>query len=168
MTGPDSDGAFAIRLRTMRIIIGALLMGILTFAVVAAITRAQGNMPPLRGEPIVSYVAAGQGVIILLLQAIVPAAIATGMRKSLPAEPEVTPERWLAVYQTRMIVGAALLEGAAFTFLIAYLIEGRPWTLAGGLVCAALLAVLYFPTRERVERWVAAQREALQQERLGL
>jgi hypothetical protein len=168
MTGPGTDEVPAGRLLTMRIIVCALVMGVLAFAGVAAFVRSQGAMPPTPDVPLVSYIAAGYGALMLLAWSVVPPAIVTGARRKLLAETAVTTGRLLDLFHTRLIVGAALLEGAAFFFLIAYMLEGLPWALAGGLFFAALLAMLYFPTREGVEGWVAEQREALAQERLGL
>ena len=160
MNGPDDGGVVAARLLTMRIIIGALVMGVLTFSAVAVVVRAQGNMRPPPAVPVISYVAAGQGVLMLVLQAIVPAAIVAGGRKAIP--PGAGTDGWLGLYMTRMIVGAALLEGAAFTFLMGYMVEGPPWALAGGVAFAALILILYYPTLDRIERWAEAQRDAMQ------
>ncbi len=70
-------------------------------------------------------------------------------------------EAWWALYQTRCILGAAPLEGAAFFQLIAYYLEGLPLYLglAGGLL---VLLLLRFPTRHGVESWVTAQREMVE------
>jgi hypothetical protein len=55
-----------------------------------------------------------------------------------------------------MIIGMALLEGAAFYQAIAYYVEGQP--LALGLGCLLLLGlIVQFPTRSRVERWLENQ-----------
>jgi hypothetical protein len=55
-----------------------------------------------------------------------------------------------------MIVGMAMLEGAAFFCLIAYIVEGNvlPLTAAGGLL---FLMLFSFPTHDRVEEWVNGQ-----------
>jgi hypothetical protein len=168
VTGPDAEQLLAAHLRTLRIIVGALLAGAATFAGIAIFLRAQGHMPPPPGVPIVSYVALGFGAIDLIARAVVPSAVVAGMRKGWAIAPEVPLGNWLGLYVTRTIIGAALLEGATFMFLISYLLEGAPWALAAGVVFWGLLALLQFPTRDGVERWVDAQREALQQERMGV
>ena len=70
----------------------------------------------------------------------------------------------LAFYQTRMIVGAALLEGPAFFLLIAYLIERSPWSLAAAIFMILGVAA-HFPTEQRVAEWVEQQMSLLEEER---
>jgi hypothetical protein len=68
------------------------------------------------------------------------------------------------VYQTQLIIGAAIDEGAAFFAGIAYLIGKNSIALGAAiLLLAGLLA--RFPTRERVARWIEHQREKLILER---
>jgi hypothetical protein len=45
---------------------------------------------------------------------------------------------------------------------------GAPWALAGGLGFGGFMALVHFPTRERVEQWIATQRAALDEERLEM
>jgi hypothetical protein len=71
---------------------------------------------------------------------------------------------WYGLYQIQLIVGDAMLEGATFLQLIAYLLEGQPWSLAvAGLLVALLL--LRTPVRTRVERWVERQQALVEQAR---
>src|SRR5207247_2639708 len=61
-----------------------------------------------------------------------------------PPPPSVreAPERsarWWALYQVRLIITAAMLEGVIFFQLIAYLIEGVAWSL--GLAALFLVAL---------------------------
>ena len=60
-----------------------------------------------------------------------------------------------------MIVGLALLEGAAFFNIIAYMIAGHIWSLGivAGLVVIMLLS---FPTRGRVAFWIEDRMQARQ------
>ena len=57
------------------------------------------------------------------------------------------------VYQTKTIIGAAMIEGAAFLNLVAYLLEGNPITLGLGLGLAVVIAAL-FPSPSRVANWI--------------
>jgi hypothetical protein len=62
-----------------------------------------------------------------------------------------------------MIALLALLEGPTFFFLIAYLLEGLPISLAGaGVLLLGILTL--FPTRSGVENWITNQRELTRQE----
>ena len=51
-----------------------------------------------------------------------------GRGKSAAEQPDHTTGQFVGFYQTRMIV-AALLEGAAFFLLVAYMVERSPWSL---------------------------------------
>jgi hypothetical protein len=168
MTGPDEDGVLEQFLRGTRITIGALAAGALLFAVVDIVLWSQGRVPTVPGMEVISYLAAGYAALMLVGRSVVMRAASAVARKRLLALPEVTTQKVLEVYGGRTITGAAFLEGAAFFFLMAFLIDGQWWTLAGGLAFAALLAVLHFPTRERVDAWADEQRQALEQEKLGL
>src|SRR5262249_43814730 len=92
------------------------------------------------------------------------APLPTAPLPSMQAAPEQAV-RWWQFYQTRLIITAAQLEGVIFFALIAYLVEGTPWTLG----VAALFFVgraLLFPTQERVERWIQRQQELVDQQKL--
>jgi len=62
---------------------------------------------------------------------------------------------------------AAILEGATFGLIVAFLVDETYWTLVGALVLSAVNA-FQFPTRTRVERWLSEQRELVEQERAGI
>jgi hypothetical protein len=165
MAAPDvvSDA----RLTRMRIIVGVMTVGVIGFAVVAVAMRARGSMPPPPAQPLISIVAAAFGLITLVARMLMLPAMTNAGRRQLHGVKDVTTDQLLNVYQTRMIVGSALMEGPAFFFLIAYLTEATPWALAGGLLFGAFMAIMNFPTRERLDSWLAVQRELLEQERLG-
>ncbi len=152
-------------LRTLQIVVGALTTGIVSFSLIAAILRSRNQQPGVDGAPVLSYVALGAGVVILCARAIVIPIVAKAGRKLLLNDPAVSTTKLMAQFTTRTIVGAAILEGAGFLFLTAYLTEGQPWALAGGLMMAGLLAVLQFPTRPRVEAAIEAERRAIEDER---
>ncbi len=114
--------------------------------------------------PILTYLSAAVALTLLPLSFILPnviasqtlrkAAAATPSKSANPnpsASPGVTPG---TVFQASAIFGAALTEGPAFLAGIAYLIEQNPIALVVFLVALATL-ILRFPTRDRVERWIA-------------
>jgi hypothetical protein len=74
--------------------------------------------------------------------------------------PATEPGRLMQVRQTADLVGLALVEGACFLAIIAYLLEGQPWALAlaGVGVC---LMVARFPTGGRVRGWLDKQHDLL-------
>jgi hypothetical protein len=130
---------------TCKIIAGALVFGVVAFAAVAVVLRL-GQAP---GGSLVSSVAAGLAAAVVVVRQVVLGVM--GGRTGPSSMPG--PIGALALYQTRMIVGLALLEGAAFFNIVSYIIEGQWWTL---LVVAVLVAFMLaaFPTRTRLRRWV--------------
>ena len=133
------------RLRVMQIVAGTLLLGVLVFlAIVLFIVfvrnNGAGNAPP-RDLPLVSLLAVLFFAVQAPLAFVVPALqIRTSLRQIASGTWRLPPgasaaafstdaSKLLAVRQTTMIVGLALLEGAAFFACIAYLLEARPYAL---------------------------------------
>ncbi len=165
------------RLRTMRLIHASLLMGCSTFAVIALVLRQQ-QAAPVPEQPMLSFVGlalAGSTGLALLL---VPNAVTASWRKTIARgifPLSTTPMTdaasgsgqsigWWGLYQTRLIITAALIEGVIFFELLAYLTEGPPWNLAMAALFLVGLALL-FPTQERVERWIRTQQELVEQQK---
>ena len=71
------------------------------------------------------------------------------------ADPVDTGRRLLAVYQTQMLATLATLEGAALFGAIVFLLQRSPVGLGVAVAGMGLMA-LRFPTRRRVEAWLAA------------
>lgn len=153
---------------TMQIISGALLVGVVIFLGMAVFIVAQnGPMNRQADVPLITYLAVGFFAIQLILWQVVPNVmvnaqllrIASGTWTPPPNWPSHDPRystdeaRLVGLYQTRLIIGAALLEGAAFFACIAFLLEGDYVSLfvAGVLI---LLMVGTFPTRQRVQSWL--------------
>jgi hypothetical protein len=169
MSMPDHDAVLSPQLRTMRIILLALVLGVVIFFVIAVVMRGQGAQPA-PPTPLLTYLGLGLAGVQIVLSALIPGLIVTGGRRQLARTPQsaAAPDdlrKLLGLYQTRLIVGSALLEGAAFFLLVAYLVEGDLAALGGVVVLVALLLVR-FPTRPGLESWLAEQQERLSQERL--
>lgn len=153
--------------RVMQIITGALVMGAVMFGVVAtmmALNRAAPNPNAPPPTPILTWLAAGMALMELGVRAVIPDLIArqaiARMQGSLDDSVQ-SQLRLATVYQTRLIIGMALCEGATFFALIAWLIEGDVLAIgtAGFLILVMLSA---FPTRGRVESWIRDQTELRQ------
>lgn len=131
--------------RTLQIITGAMVMGVILFAVVAIVVTGGPNIPS--SGIILSTVAAAWAVVAFLLHLVVPSIIASQRVRAVGAD------QLHSVYFTKTIIGLALLEGAAFFNLIALMLEHNTWSLAitGGLLFWMLGM---FPTRTRVDQWV--------------
>jgi len=134
----------------MQIIAAALPLGVIVFALVAVLglgalaQPSSGSIVSLIG---VLFAASAFAAHLVLPNLIASRAVAT--QQLLPAE--LQP---YGAYQTRMIMKLALLEGAAFFNVICTIIEHNWWSLGiAGLLVGWMLT--NFPTRTRVERWIA-------------
>jgi O-antigen/teichoic acid export membrane protein len=131
-------------LAMLQIIVGSLTAGALLFAGVASAV-AMGN-----GDVTVATILAALSAGPILASFGMPPLVEKQMRERLGATSGAAP---FAVYQTRTMVGAALLESAAFLNLIGYLVSRAPWALAVGVACAVGIAIVHFPTMERYLSW---------------
>lgn len=137
------------QIRVMQVITGAMVTGVAFFAlIVVAIAEPSDE----ERQPLISLVAVLLAVFAGIAAFVVPRLTS---RRASP-----TPES----YQTQLIVGLALLEGAAFFNLVAYLIEAQLYTLAiAGML--AFVMMLRFPTLRSVRDWIERRdREAEERE----
>lgn len=149
------------QIRVMQIIAAALVMGVVFFAGIVVVIGAL-NQPP--AGMFMGVLGAGMAAMMMVLHFVVPAVMTRQAADGVSSNAEVTV--WAGIYQTKLIIGLALLEGAAFFNLIVCIIEHNWWSLAiaGALVSWMIFA---FPTRSRVEQWIENQRIiADQRERL--
>jgi hypothetical protein len=166
------ETALDVRIRTMRIIIFALLNGIVIFMAIAIFLRTSGNITPV-DRLIISPAALIFGAVVSVVHWVVPNMLAARARRQIaygqgtltPATGGIAPiagevGQLVALYQTRLIMSAAFLEGATFFFLIAFMIEGQVYTLLGAILLTGMLA-LKFPTRTGVEGWIEEQQELI-------
>ncbi len=147
----DPSAIIDSRLRAMRVFAIALTAGAVLFAIVATIATLS-KQDDLDSQ-LVSLLAAGMAVIMTIASLIVPGQLTKHLHYPDDAD-ELS--RMLNTYQLRLIMGLALLEGAAFFNLIALIIEGHWWSLG-----IALLLVLFmlarFPTHTRIKHWIEAR-----------
>lgn len=146
-------------LMTMQLIAGAMIASVTVFGVITLVI----TMGDESHGTMVTYLAIGLGAMAFVLRIAVPGMVAKSQIDAfkqqedakLDNEEELRPQL-LTVYQTQMTVGFALLEGACFFNLIAYIIERQVPTL---VVTFVLLATMMstFPARDRVEHWVDDQ-----------
>jgi hypothetical protein len=165
MNDPSGPDPYAGRLRVMRILHAALCLGVLFFLGIVLALAPLIKPPP--EVPLISYVIAGFAVVSCALAWLMPTVgTPSARRRQTTDQPDSDRDRWWELYQTRLILRCAPLEGGAFAQLIAYLLEGQPFILGLGVALFLLLAV-QFPTRERVERWVEVQEDLARQARWG-
>ena len=144
------------RLRAMQIIAGALPAGVIMFlGIVLFLVFGQANAPPqMQNLPIVSILAAGFLVIAGSMSFIVPQIITQTALQQLAAQSAADDVgRLLALRQTTLMIGLALLEGAAFFGLVAFLTERQPLALiVPGIALFGML--MRFPTENSVRNWM--------------
>ena len=155
---------FDASLRGMQIIAGALMMGVLMFLGVVLVATA-GKFD---GQPeMITMIASGFAFLMLVNHFVIPPiiikaqlkqAIAAGMHQR-PDEERI--QECCGIYQTQMIVGFALLEGAAFFNLVAMMVEHCAASIAV-VTLLLLLMVAKFPTRDKVSFWVQDKLRELQ------
>jgi hypothetical protein len=189
MNQNSSDSVDQI-VRATQIVVGALIIGVTIFLVIVVClvhllgfgnavgaanpgVNAPAAQQPAKSIPTLTYVSAGMGIILLPLSFILPNVLATQSLRSAAARataatPSSSPPPGAAVtsanaYQTSMIIGGAIAEGAAFFAGVVYLIEQNPIALGVFVILLAAL-ILQFPTRSRFDRWVERQEERLRRE----
>ena len=143
--------------RTSQIMAGALIIGVLTFACLAFFA-AQGE--PAK-QPMIALMGAGMALMMLVVRFVVPTVIVNGGKSRLKEAADEEQQKILAVlYQTKMIVGMAVLEGAAFFNLVAYIVEKQFWSYG---VVAFLLGVMAisFPSQGQFECWAEEMKRDL-------
>jgi hypothetical protein len=171
-----TEGLTSAQLRTMRIIFGTLLVGVVAFLgivlyVVQVQNHGQGMARP-RDLPIVSLVATVVFGVCALLAFILPGLQTRSALRRILAGTWKTPDgvpptlyatvgaKLMAVRQTTMMLGLGLLNTPAFLGCVAYLQEAHPLAL-GVSGAAAVLMVCKIPTEKRVRAWLERQAEVL-------
>jgi len=138
--------------RATQIITGAMVTGVVTFA--AIVVFVLGALKDPSNGLIMSGIGAAFAGVAFVLHLVIPPLIAAKQGRG------ADKQQLYGVFQMKMIIGLALLEGAAFFNLVACLVEHNWWSLAvaGGL-CFWMLAM--FPTRTKIEHWAEAQQMSL-------
>ena len=177
---------FAIEgmLRTGRIMVAALAMGVLMFLVMAAFVLRSGR-PPV-AEPwglgrFFTPFAIGFAALAVGLRLVLPRFVVGMSRKTLGSGKSPLPKSSrtggrgltlpegdlglvLGLWMLKTFTGAGILEGAAFFAVIAYVFEGTMISLVVGLILVVLL-LASFPTRSGIEGFLQEQMERLQADR---
>ncbi len=173
MFNPEQEELISQTVRTSQIIAFALISGVLIFAFVIVLTGLANDEPP--ETPLVSIVGFVFAAVSVLVAPIVSKAIAAMMRRTALSGKQTRSRQFqeqqkkfgsfgliVGSYLTKQIVRRALLEGAAFMNLIAYIIDAQSLNLALAIFLA--LAMLFdFPSRDRLERYVREQMNVIEQ-----
>lgn len=157
----------------LQIIVLALVFGVVTFAFVVFFVLVEDGGKAEQG--IISIIAACTTLVAIVAAEVVPRIIRSNMRQAIvKGKPLGTSSgeaisndmgdvgSLAAVFQTTTIVGAAILEGAAFFNLVAYMLEHQTIN----LMCAALLVVAILfkrPNRSKLEGWVEDELKSIEE-----
>ena len=165
MNDVDLETILAPRVMTMRIIVIALLNGILMFVGIAVYVRASGQAAPPPDVPLLTYIAFLFAVPMVLAALFVPGIIeAAAIQKVAKAGSNTDIGALLSIFQQRLIIRAALFEAPAFFALIAYFIEGQwPTLVVAGVMALGIAS--NFPSVSGVQAWLEDRRERIAAER---
>jgi hypothetical protein len=167
----DQPGLLDQVLRINQIIIGGLVVGVVFFMVIV-LAFLGARVQPLDPQAIVSIVMAAFALMMLPARFAVPGLIVSSNCRKIAqgtwqprqqpgaAIPDTDEGKLLQLFQVKTIVGAALLEGAAFGNLVAFLLEGQVYSLALA-VLFALGILVGFPTRSGLSEWLETQQRRL-------
>lgn len=172
---------------TLRIIVVALVTGVVAFGVAAIVIRMQQAAAPANdAAELLTILGIAAALLALLLSRFVSGLFVANSRRQIasgqfgsPAGsslnqtggPQSSPgqlgddDKLFTVYQTKTILSAALLEGAGFFNIVAFLLGGSPIALGLGLLLALAIASL-FPRTSRVVEWIESQRRLMAEEKL--
>jgi len=165
--------------RTIQIIVCALFAGVVAFLGVAIFLVAKNVHAATPDKPILTYASLGMAIAVVIAWLFVPSLAAAGMKKNIVSGQSgnwgivknmpnaaglgnVVP--LAVVYQTKTIIAAALLEGAAFFCTVAYLIEHQPIALYAAIALAVLI-LAQIPTASRFESWLDSESTSMEQMR---
>jgi hypothetical protein len=112
-------------------------------------------------SPMLALVGAGMAVMAVVVRFIVPTIIVNGAKARLKEASATDVMAQLAgLYQTKMIVGMAILEGAAFVNLIAYMTEKQFWSYGIVAFLVGVMAIS-FPSQGQFEGWAEEMKRDL-------
>ncbi|MEI8017176.1 MAG: hypothetical protein WCH39_03200, partial [Schlesneria sp.] len=119
------------------------------FGIVAALI---GRKVP-SATPIVAYLAVAFAAQVIALRFFIPGLVVKSRLEKMRDESTGSVTKELpGLFQTRMIIGMALLDGAALFNLIAYVINGHWFSLATAGFLLLLMGMM-FPTVREFENW---------------
>ena len=163
----DADNVVRMQVKTLQIVVASLAMGLGMFAAVVLTMEAPQQQQP---NSQLSLMMAGFAGTILLVRIIIPGVLFRVTRHKiaqctwLPGGPPGDAGKLMMALQAKTIIGCALLEGAGFANLFAYMQERQWYSLAiAGLMGLGIL--LTFPLRGAVDAWLADQLRWLHDER---
>jgi hypothetical protein len=156
-------------LRVAQILVLAMVAGVLVFGVITLVVGA--GFQPMQDEAIISLAMVLFAITAVLARLFVPSLVtrtscqqivdrsgAAGMPGS--GEPVVDDNQLAALFLKEKIIANALLEGACFALLVAFMLEGQAYTLGLAVLLVIGLAA-GFPTQSSLDNWLQDKRRML-------
>ncbi|QDT93437.1 hypothetical protein [Gimesia algae] len=148
----------------MNVIWLALIMGVVTFGIIVTFIGLKEE--PGNGLPFITYLGMGLAALMLVLRMIIPNMIARNQftqamqeaREEGIQDEEQMLGTFYQIFMVRMIIGLALLEGAAMINLVAVMVENQKLAF---IPVAILLLVMIasMPTKSKLDGWIRNQME---------
>lgn len=146
--------------KTLQIIVAALTSGVVIFGTVALFMN-----PEKSDDWLIPSIFGGIGILVMIKSFIVPSLIAGSAvsqclsQTSHPKNDGKDNEQKISlvrIFQLKTIVGCALVEGAGFLNIIAYILAGNYINLGVMILTVGLLATR-IPSANGVKQWVNDQ-----------
>ena len=149
------DDILRARLRTMQIVAGALIGGVvLVLGLVTALALSGqrfGNPGPLPFITVLAFVMFAGGVIAMVL--VTRTMQTAGLQSIAGANPQSDLVQLLGLKQAMLILTLSLYEGPALLACTALLLERQAYVVAVPLLALSGMA-LNFPTENKVRNWL--------------
>jgi len=184
MTLLDDESRQIQVLKTCRLILAALVIQLVSFLFIAVFFIPEHVIPGATEPPPFSLTSSRDlpltrnsllfALFIVPASLLLPRIVATSVRRALARGQWAPPPgvqgdlgdygKLAYLYQIPFITGTAVIAGAAFVSLIAYMVERQSIALALTILLIGLVAA-EFPTLGRVISWTESQQDLLSQDR---
>lgn len=151
----DSTKTRPPTLQSAQLIVGALLMGVVAFTIVAVVMVNNGRpLKPAMATPL--GIALATCALFCIFGAIAFGRFVTNANRApWQAHPDPVPELMLQPFVIVTILRAALLEGPALFGVLVFLVTGR-WEMLIAAAAGVIGLLAIFPSRARFESFVSA------------
>ena len=147
---PPYDAKLPSMIRKSQLIAVALMLGVIAFGLIAVFIG--GKVKP--ATPIMAYLAVAFAAQVIALRFFIPGLVVKSQLEEMKDEgTSSVAERLQGLFQIKVIIGMALLEGAALFNLIAYIANGQWFSLATAGFLLVLIGMM-FPTMHAFESWI--------------
>ncbi len=145
----SNDARLTSTINNCRLIVVGCMFGLIVFGFIASIVGGEVRS----SVPVLAYLALAFAAQVTAVRQFIPDLFVKSQLKALKNERAGSiAERLEELFQTKLIIGVALLQGAALFNLIAYVLNGQWFSLATAAFMLALMGMM-FPTVHGFEKW---------------